>query len=625
MQKPILPAPAGVFVVVVALFSLPPFGGAQAQDRADEEDDPLTILITASRFAQTADETLAPVTVITREEIEETQAATVEEVLRTVPGVVLTNNGGVGKATSLFLRGTDPTHVLVLVDGVKVGSATSGGTPFQHLPLDQIEKIEVVRGPRSSLYGSEAIGGVIQIFTRKGAKEARPRASVGGGSHNTYYGDIGVSGGAQNAWDAWYSLSASAYSTDGFNACRGPGGCGAVEPDDDGYDNQSVSLRGGASLSDALDIEGHFFNSDNETEFDGNFQNESKAVTRTTSAKATLQVSRRWRSSLLISESKDQSDNFKDGAYSSTFNTTREQINWQNNVRLGGGVRMVAGVDYLNDKVGGNTDYVVDSRDNTGVFALLRTRINANDLELSLRNDDNRQFGGHTTGSIAWGRDVGAGTRITASYGTAFSAPTFNDLYWPAGGCCAGNPNLKPEQSRSFDFGVSQTRGNSEVSVNVFRTEVDNLIALTDDFSTNINIDKVEITGIEISAATRAGAWDVNANFTLQDPKNAGGGANDGKQLIRRPKRLMTLDIARRFGRYRLGAELHARGRAFDDAGNTRATGGFAVLNLRGEVALRKNWRLLLKINNALDKEYETVQSYPQDGRNFLATLRYTP
>lgn len=628
MQKPILPTRAGVvvvFVVVATLFSLLPFDGAHAQDRADEEDDLITILITASRFAETADEALAPVTVITREDIEQTQAATVEEVLRTVPGVVLTNNGGVGKNTALFLRGTDPDHVLVLVDGVKVGSATSGVTPFQHLPLDQIEKIEVVRGPRSSLYGSEAIGGVIQIFTRKGARNARPRASLGGGSHNTYYGDIGVSGGAQNAW---YSLSASAYSTDGFNACRGPGGCFTVEPDDDGYENQSLSLRGGVSLSDALQVEGNFFNAESETEFDGRSQNESESTVRVASVKADWQIDPGWRSSLQVGESKDESDNFKDGAYSSAFNTTREQVGWQNNFRLNNGARIVAGVDYQEDRVDSSTRYAVDSRDNTGVFALFRTGLGGGgDFEAALRNDDNQQFGNHATGSVAWGRDFG-GARITASYGTAFKAPTFNQLYWPAGGCCAGNPNLKPEESRSFDFGVSKIRGNLSVSVNVFRTQVDNLIDLTDDFSTNLNLDKAEITGLEIAAATMPGAWgdwDVSASVTVQEPKDAAGGANHGKQLRRRPKLLMNWDIARRIGRHHIGAALFARSKAYDDAANTRPTSGFAVVNLRGEVALHKNWRLLLKVNNALDKEYETVLNYPQDGRNLMATLRWTP
>lgn len=631
MFKSILPARAGaLFVVLVAALAALLTAAAHAQ--ADEDDDLLTILITASRFAETADEALAPVTVITRQEIEDKQAATVEEVLRAVPGITLSNNGGVGKQTGLFLRGTESNHVLVLIDGVKVGSATLGTTPFQHLPLDQVEKIEVVRGPRSSLYGSEAIGGVIQIFTRKGAGDARPRLSLGAGSHGTGKGDIGVSGGTQNAW---YNLNASVYSTGGFNACRGrpsvgafgtpgyaPGaGCFADEPDDDSYENQSVSLRGGVALSDALDIEGNFFNSDSETEFDGGFQNQSETVTRAASAKATLQVNGRWRSSLLIGESKDESDNFKDGEYSSTFNTTRKQVNWQNNFRLNANSRVVAGVDYQDDKVDSSTTYEVDERDNTGVFALLRTRRNADDFELSLRHDDNQQFGGHTTGSAAWGRDLGGGNRITASYGTAFRAPTFNDLYWP--GC--GNQDLEPEQSNSFDLGFSRAGNNTSVAVNLYRTEIENLVLFN---CPNENVDKTEITGLEISAATRPGAWgawEVSANFTVQDPKHAGGGANHGKQLIRRPKLLMNWDLARRFGRHRIGAQLHARGRAFADAENTRATPGFAVLNLRGEVALPNDWRLLLKINNALDKAYETAEYYPQDGRNFMATLRWTP
>ena len=189
MQNSVAPACSGVPAVFVSAvfatllvvsFSLLPVHLARAQD--SPEDDRLTILITASRLAETVDETLAPVTVITRKEIEEKQATTVEEVLRAVPGITFGNNGGVGKLTSLFLRGTNSNHVLVLIDGVKVGNATSGTTPFQHLPLDQIEKIEVVRGPRSSLYGSEAIGGVIQIFTRKGNEKTRPRLSLSAGS-----------------------------------------------------------------------------------------------------------------------------------------------------------------------------------------------------------------------------------------------------------------------------------------------------------------------------------------------------------------------------------------------------------------------------------------------------------
>ena len=635
MQKFALPAVSGavvfapvfafVFAVVFALSVFAPTVCAQVSD----DDDRLTILITASRFAETADETLAPVTVITRRDIEEKQAETMEEVLRTVPGISFGNNGGVGKVTSLFLRGTESNHVLVLIDGVKVGNATAGLAPFQDLPLDQIEKIEVVRGPRSSLYGSEAIGGVIQIFTRKGDGETRPHFSLSAGSHNTQKADIGLSGGGK---DAWYHLGASAHSTDGFNACRGSttpfAGCfipeNALEDDGDGYENQSVSLRGGAALSDSLDIEGNFLNADGETEFDGGFQNETETTTRLLSVKATWQVNPRWQSSLLVAESKDEADNFKDGAERSTFDTAREQINWQNDFRLNAHNRLVAGVDYRDDEVDSSTDYSVDSRDNTGVFALLRMERGASDWQLALRNDDDEQFGNHATGSAAWGRDFGNGKRITFSYGAAFSAPAFNDLYWPG----SGNPNLKPENSKSFDLGFSHSGRRTTMALNVFHTQIDDLIeyvynAASPGDSTNVNINQAEIIGMELAAGGRYGGWDVRANATLQRPENAGGGANDGNQLARRPRRVLTIDIGRQVGKHRIGAEVFARGRAYDDAANTRRIPGYTLLNLRAELRLHKHWSLALKVNNATDKQYETVAYYPQDGRNYFATLRY--
>lgn len=651
MPKSIWPAcPASLVVFVpflIGLFLYIPAGGALA--RESTRDDRLTILITASRFAETVDETLAPVTVITRREIEEKQAGTVEEVLRSVPGITLTNSGGVGKQTSLFLRGTESKHVLVLIDGVKTGSATSGTAPFQHLPLDQIERIEVVRGPRSSLYGSEAIGGVIQIFTRKGRGEPRSRFSVSIGSHNTRKTGLGVSGGDK---DAWYNFGLSGLETHGFDACRAVAGCFTDEPDDDGYQNKAISVRGGVSLTDSLDIEGNFLNSDSETEFDGPFLNESETVTRLVSVKASLQTNEQWQSSLLAGQSKDQSDNFKDGTPASTFDTTRDQIDWQNNFRLSESNQIIAGVDYFEDKVDSTAIYAVDSRDNTGVFALLRTKINANDFELSLRNDDNEQFGDHNTGGIAWGRDFADGKRMTLSYGTAFSAPTFNDLYYPEFISCkysainSNNPALQPERSRSFNLGFLQAGLDGRLALNLFRTKIEDLIQYTFNVETrkvkcgdmsqlpvnktlpvnkSININEAEITGIEISGGTQAGQWDLSASATFQNPENAGGGANDSNILARRPRRIMTFDMARQFGRYRFGAGLYARGAAYVDSANTRTTSGFALLNLRGEVKLHKNWLFLLKINNVTDKEHETVEYYPQDDLNVLATLRYLP
>ena len=647
MQKPALPALSGIIVVfvLVVLVTFTTATIARAQESASGEDERLTILITASRFAETVDEALATVTVITRREIEEKQAETVEEVLRAVPGVVFGNSGGVGKQTSLFLRGAESNHVLVLIDGVKVGNATAGTTPFEHLPIDQIEKIEVVRGPRSSLYGSEAIGGVIQIFTRKGEGEARPRFSISAGSHDTRKSDIGVSGGTKTSW---YNLGVSAHSTDGFDSCTGDeasfNGCAVNdETDDDGHENRSVSIRGGLQTSDAFSLEGNFLTSDSDNEYDGNAfaGHESKTTSRLTSVKASIKASEAWQSELMVAQAKDKSDHFchrydrtpndsmnfdeycndaKNSAREkvSTFNTTRDQASWQNDFRLNANNLLVAGVDYRDDEVESTTDYDVDNRDNTGVFALLRAERNAHDFELALRNDDDEQFGNHTTGSAAWGRDFSNGKRMVFSYGTAFSAPTFNDLYWPN----SGNPNLKPEKSKSFDFGFSQTGRHAKLAFNLFHTKIDDLIANNEIF-VPVNINEATITGMEISGSARRRAWDFGVGITFQSAKDSGGGANDGKRLARRPRQVMTLDIARRFGKHRIGAGLFARGKAFDDAANARAIAGFTVLNLRFDARLHEHWRLLFKVNNATDRQHEIVDYYPQDGRNFLATLRY--
>ncbi len=258
MQKRLIPAV--VLPLLVSTFVYP------------TDDTVAPIIVTATRTAQTADQTLASVTVITRAEIEQQQAQSVEDVLRGVPGLSLANSGGPGKATSVFLRGTNSDHVLVLIDGVKVGSATLGTTAFEELPIDQIDRIEIVRGPRSSLYGSEAIGGVIQIFTRKGGGPTTPYFSVGAGSYRTYNASAGVSGGGTRGW---YNFSANDDHTAGINACKGSltAGCFAIEPDKDGYRNASGTVRAGYRFDNGTEVDFHALRAQGSTAFDGSFVN----------------------------------------------------------------------------------------------------------------------------------------------------------------------------------------------------------------------------------------------------------------------------------------------------------------------------------------------------------------
>ncbi len=239
-----------------------------AQAATDTLDE---VVVTATRTAQAADASLASVTVITRQDIERLQAQSVPEVLRGVAGLTFSNNGGAGKATSVFLRGTNADHVLVLVDGIKIGSATLGTASFQDIPVAQIERIEIVRGPRASLYGSEAIGGVIQIFTRKGGGAMAPSASFTAGSYGTYNTALGLSGGGEQSW---FNAKAAQQNVQGFNACRGkpaPGGAGCFvnEPDKDGYNNSSLGLNGGYRFANGLVADVQVLRADSKNRYDG--------------------------------------------------------------------------------------------------------------------------------------------------------------------------------------------------------------------------------------------------------------------------------------------------------------------------------------------------------------------
>ncbi len=605
MKKLHLPAAAWLLLGVQSVFAV--------------ELDP--VVVTASRTAETADETLAPVTVITRRDIERRQAQSVQDLLRGVPGLDVVNNGGPGKSTSVFLRGTESDHVLVLIDGVKVGSATLGTTPFEDIPVAQIERIEIVRGPRSSLYGSEAIGGVIQIFTRKGGGALRPWFSIGGGSHRTYRASAGLSGGGERGW---FSLGASGIDTQGFNACDGnlAAGCFTVEPDRDGYRNRSVSLRAGYRFDEGLAVDLHALRASGKNEFDGGFVNESESLQQVIGGTLRYAPRDAWDLTLTAGRSWSKSDNFKDGVFQTRFDTVRDTLSLQNDIALAEEHLLTLGVDYRKDRVDSTTAYAVTSRRDTGLFAQYQGWFGAHDLQLSLRRDDDQQFGRHTTGSLAWGHALGDDLRLTAAYGTAFKAPTFNELYYPFG---FGNPNLRPERSRSLEIGLRGRPDWGRWSLNAYETRIHDLIAYDASIFSSNNIDRARIRGLEATLGTRLGGWDLNASLTLLDPRNEGGGANDGNVLPRRARQSLRLDADRDFGRYRLGATLVAAGRRYDDLANTRELDAYATLDLRAEYALAKDWRLQGRIENLFDTDYQTAAFYNQPGRGLYLTLRYQP
>ena len=590
------------------------------------------VIVTATRTAQTANESLASVTVISRKDIERQQARSIQDLLRGVPGVSIANNGGPGKNTSVFMRGTESDHVLVMIDNIKVGSATSGTTAFQNIPIEQIERIEIVRGPRSSLYGSEAIGGVIHIFTRKGegSPGLTPNFSFGGGSYGSMNGSAGLSGRNKQGW---FNLTASGQGTKGFNACNGkpsPGGAGCFtnEPDRDGYRNVAGSARAGYRFKNGLEIDANFMHSAGRTQFDGSSfsPNRSNIAQQVLGSTIRYSPTDMWRVSVIAGRSKQNSDNFQGGTFFSQFNTRRDNVTLLNDLTFGNNHLTTLGLDYQNDHIDSSADYEVTSRNNWAIFGQHQAKFAKHDVQLSTRLDDNQQFGSRVTGGAGWGYPISDNTRLTANFGSAYKAPTFNELYFPR----FGNPNLRPEESRSYELGINGKKDWGSWSLSIYETHIDNLIATAFDDVAEIffpdNVGKARIRGLEAVVNTEIKGWRINGNLTFLDPENRSSGANRGNILARRAEQTFRLDTNRTFfDKVMIGAMFLAEGERYDDLANTRKLDSYTRFDLRSEYNINKNWRLQGRIENLFDKQYETASFFNQPGRNFFVTLRYQP
>jgi len=575
------------------------------------------VVVTATRIEQPIDDVIGAVTVITRQDIEHRQPQSVLELLRNEVGIDLTSQGGFGKLTAMFVRGTENEHVLVLIDGVRVGSATSGTTPFEYLPVEQIERVEIVRGPRSSLYGSDAIGGVIQIFTRKGGDRASAR--IGGGTYDTFQASGNF---AVTVDNTTITASASKQSTQGFNSCRGSGvtfqGCFTDEPDRDGFSNRSGSLRIGHRADFAeFDLSAVF--AEGHTEYDGSFANETDFRGFTPSFRATFKPTDNWRVAVLAGSSRDEQNSFHDGSFRSTFDTERRNASLQSDVTLPANQIVTLGADFLDDNVASTTNFDALSRDNGGVFGQYQVGLGAHRVSASARYDDNQQFGSHSTGNAGWKWQIVPALYAQAGWGTAFRAPSFNDLYYPG----FSNPTLLPERSSSYELGVGGKVGSRWTwSANAYRTKIDDLIDLDATFLP-ANISAAQIQGVEVASAVAFSSTTLSANYSYVDPRNATAGANHDKILQRRARQTGRVQVAQQLGPVRVSSIVRVTGSRYNNAANTIRLGSYGTVDLLGEWTIDKHWQLDVKVTNLLDKVYETVHLYNEPRLAFLVSLQY--
>ncbi len=580
------------------------------------------IVVTPSRAAENVAGTLASVSVITRQDIDRTQAPDVLELLRLQAGVDLARTGGPGSQTSLFLRGSNSNQVLVLIDGVRASAASNGLFAFEQMSPAQIERIEVVRGPRASLYGSDAIGGVVQIFTRD---NSGPNFRLGGGSYHTGFADVGWGGAVGPAGRA--SLQASYEDTRGFSSTNPASGPFVYDPDDDSYDNFSLTASGGVTLGDVADLELRGWRSRGSNEFD---QGESDTVNQLLSARLRATLREGWDQSLLLAQSRDDSET--DSAFSSRFETARLSADWQHDFQLPTAGSFTLGIDYWRDDVV-NKDLVLaetvyDERiSNRGIYANAQYPLGPVDLQASLRHDHHSSFGGKTTGLVAVGYALSSTLRLLGSYGTAFRAPNANELFSPGVSFgpglppqFAGNSDLQPESSTSVDGGLRYQASPTETfGIDFYATNVEDLIVFQGQDFQAINIDEAHLRGLEFSYASNRGPWLTSVAVTLQRARNT----ETGEDLLRRPRHKAALQLDYRFDSgATLGGELIGVSQR-EDVSDT--LGGYGLVNLRGAVPIHRDIRLEARVENLFDKDYQLAAGFNTPGLSAYLALRWEP
>ncbi|CAN0622939.1 vitamin B12 transporter [Burkholderia multivorans] len=592
---------------------------APAGANADGAATLATIVVTAQRGPQALADAIPQTTIFDRQDIAAHAGADLPSLLAFVPGAQIVRNGGPGASASLFLRGAQSTESLVLIDGVRIDSASLGQAQISQLPLDQVERVEVVNGNVSSLYGSGAIGGVVQVFTRDGGNHPpRFNFSVGYGSYHTQTQQAGVSGRLDDDGRTTFSVSLARAKDDGFSALD-PAKQPNANPNANGYLNESVTASLRHRFEGSWDAGVSYFQSNGNNSFDDAWGmptdlNNLYSKVQQVRAFANGKVLDGWTTHLSVAAGNDRSQSRLNGAYTDRFDTDNRQYTWQNDFRLAPDHTIQVGYEHLDQQFASDVYSAPQRHVNSGWLGYTG-RIGRQQFQANMRRDQYSDFGGANSWYLGYGLDLTDRWKITASYSDAFRAPSFNDLYYPL----AGNPSIRPERSHSVEAALQYASDALGVlRVTAFQTDYTDLIDYRPDaggfYYIAQNVGKARVQGLEGSWQGHVGRTDVRFAATLQNPVDE----TQNQDLNRRARRFASFAASRAFGGWRFGGEWLVSG-ARNDSGNT--LGGYGVVNLSARYDITKAWYVSARIDNLFDKDYELAYAYNTPRRGAYVTI----
>ena len=594
---------------ISTLLALSPVTTLAEQNQTNTNDINNPVIVTATRTAISVDQALATSTLITRKEIIESQALSVTDVLRTQTGIDIASNGGPGQTSSVFIRGAESDHTLIMIDGVKFNPGTIGVAAIQNIPLNMIDRIEVIMGPRSTLYGSDALGGVIHIFTRQGeTTEAGWRF----GSYDTQ--ELSASYHRKDG-DIRMGIDLSGARTDGFPARTDT-------TEDSPYKNDSINLKLGNTFGNT-DLDFQYMGSRGRTDYYDFFltpvaQDYTNSIT---SLNARVNAMENWVSKVKLSYFKDDIQQKQSTDY---LKTTRYELDWQNDIAIGAANLVTAGIQTYRENaesISFGTGFDEDT-DTVGIYVQDQFESGANQLTAGLRYTDHSSFDGKTTGELSYGYQTDQATKLVASFATGFRAPGSTDRFG-----FGGNPNLEPETSKSFEL---STRFNPSpvhsTRISLFQNEIDNLINFVDPDGfngpipgRNENIDETRTRGVELAYSFRKGPYVVDAGLTYQDPKDL----TTDKQLARRAKEKYSVTGRYVGSDYSASAELSYTGERPDSAYSDIVLDAYTLLNLSATRSFSKLIHVGLRLENITDEDYQLADGFNTAGRSAFFDIRY--